>query len=211
MNTHQHIGAATLAADELLLDGRLATLAAAVRATAPAALRDQLDAATDHVEHRLRDAAAAGHGHFHNGPADDHPAWVRLGALHALVSWTESAANTCMHAPTPTRPQPIAAAAWKPDLVVCARCTHLLALPRNSAADRTCDGCGHLTGTQQDDGIHPGLIQLGPLMWSFGACTTCHYRPAPPATSAGRSVRSGSSKTRNAARASRSRPDWSVR
>lgn len=176
MTATTDVGAAVLAADDLILGPRLTQLAATVRATAPGWLLDQLDAATDQVTAGFHHAAAAGRVHLQCSPAAEHPGWVRLGALHALVSWTAGTATTCMHAPALHRPQPVSGAAWKPDLIVCAACTHLLAVRRGDVVDRTCDGCGHITtGTANGDGVYPGTVQLGPLMWSFGCCERCRY------------------------------------
>ena len=109
------------------------------------------------------------------GPAE-HPDWVRLGLISAFMGWILGRSSTCLHNPDPRYPQPIAAAAWKPGLVVCGRCAHLLAIPRNSVKDRTCDGCGRVTtGPENDDGIWPNTIVHGPLVYSLGTCRDCLY------------------------------------
>ncbi len=77
------------------------------------------------------------------------------------------------HVPDLRRPQAVAAAAWKPRLVTCSACTGLLALPRNSTADRRCDGCGTVTtGVENGDGIFPGLVVV---VLMFGLCSDCKY------------------------------------
>lgn len=169
-------GRVALAFDELLCDPDLAPIAAQLRDRVPTALLDQCDAAAAHVHANL-DTAARGWGVDgqvgYTAPSDV-PGWVRLGALTTLAGWLTGRASTCLHAPHPTRPQPLAAAAWKPGLIVCGRCTHLLTLPRRSTADRTCDGCGHVvTGVEHHDGIRPTLIVVGALSYLFGTCRDC--------------------------------------
>ncbi|SCL20480.1 hypothetical protein [Micromonospora inyonensis] len=86
--------------------------------------------------------------------------------------------------PAPTRPAPAApvvAAAWKPGLIVCHACTYLTALPRGSDRDRTCDACGRVcAGVEHGDGIHPGMVQLGPLVYQYGVCGDCKPITADP-------------------------------
>lgn len=107
-------------------------------------------------------------------PAGDVPGWIRLDMLSAYVGWVAGRARTCMHSPNAARPDPVYAAAWRPGLVVCTRCTHLLELPRGSAEDRRCDGCGRVTtGPEHGDGIRPSRVQYGPLILAFGVCGDC--------------------------------------
>jgi hypothetical protein len=102
------------------------------------------------------------------------PAWLRLSMLNALVVWASGRADTCLHQPTVHRPEPVFATAWKPNLVACGRCVPLTVLPRGSAADRTCDCCGRVTtGIENDDGIHPGRLAFGSMVFAFGACRDC--------------------------------------
>ncbi len=166
-------GPLTLALDDLLCSPDLDLLAAELRATLPTSLLDQADAAARDIAHRLQPTAARfGMQARHPSPVDV-PAWLRLGALHALTGWAAGHADTCRHNPNPHRPQPVAAAAWRPDLIVCGACTHLLAIPNGSPTDRTCDACGQ----ECDDGIYPCTIVLGLLAYAFGVCGDC--RPAP--------------------------------
>lgn len=109
-------------------------------------------------------------------PADV-PAWVRLGMFATLAQWGSGTADTCMHNPSPARPEPVTAVAWKPGLVACPACGgHLFRLPRNSDADRRCDGCGRVTrGLEHDDGIIPSTVQMGALLYTVGACSDCAW------------------------------------
>ena len=66
------------------------------------------------------------------------PAWVRLGAYDVLLAWFQGRADTCLLAPSPLNPEPVFAAAYKPNLLVCQRCTHLLVV-RGEADDHELD------------------------------------------------------------------------
>jgi hypothetical protein len=152
-----------------LTSGQLAEL----RAMMPAWLVDQADAAADQIRRALPDAHAAG------APLTvaEHPDWVRLAICDTFVTWWQGRHTTCTHAPHPLRPRPVASAAWKPGVVVCARCTHLLALPDGSTADRTCDGCGRIVAGHGDDLMYPCTVIAGILTYSVGACADCRYWP----------------------------------
>ncbi|MDL4815478.1 hypothetical protein [Actinomadura opuntiae] len=172
MNT----GRIALQLDELLCD-LTPDQAAALRAALPTGFRDQLDAAATHTRQSLAAATAAGVLTRHAPiPTADHPAWIRLGITDTLVRWHAGSADTCMHAPHPLRPRPVFAAAWRPGLVVCGACGHLLAIPPDSDTDRTCDGCGKVTaGPAHDDPIYPLTIVCGALTYQAGACRDCQY------------------------------------
>lgn len=99
------------------------------------------------------------------------PEWVRLGMYDALLGWSEGTAATCIHQPNFGRPEPVYAAAWKPGVVVCAKCRHLLAV--TGVADTVCDGCGHECQGMPDDGIMPVSAFVGALSYSLGVCMSC--------------------------------------
>lgn len=101
------------------------------------------------------------------------PDWVRLAALETFAEWVTGRGRTCMHAPDPDRPQPVIAAAWRPGLVVCAECLHLLCgLSRTE--DARCDACGRVTtGVENRDGIRPYGTFIGPLTYRVGVCEDC--------------------------------------
>lgn len=131
-------------------------------------LVDQLEAATRQVHTRMLDQGAA------DVTVADLPEAIVLQVLDQLDQWWHGRVSTCLHAPDPRRPQSVVAAAWKPGLIVCGDCTHLLRLPRKSAADRTCDLCGRIVTGRDDDPIYPTTLQWAALLYLWGACTDCH-------------------------------------
>lgn len=174
------LGRLVLDTDALLCSPDYPRLAEWLRTAVPTDQLDQLDAAVDQVRAGTDAAVAAGvaAGSLLLSPGE-HPDWARLGALAALVTWLGGRGSTCVHSPHPIRPQPIVAAAWRPDLMVCAACTHLLRLPCNNPADRTCDACGRVcTGVDAGDPIWPASFVIGPLQYLLGACIDCRYWPA---------------------------------
>ena len=101
--------------------------------------------------------------------------WVRFCALDTVLGWVEGRGRTCMHSPSWRRPEPTFSCAWKPGLVVCVRCTHLLAAV--GVADRTCDRCGReCLGVEVDDPVYPGAVFIGEMAYEYGTCGDC--RPA---------------------------------
>lgn len=174
-----HLGQAALNIDAFLHQPHAAATIQACRDAAQAAgyghLLDQADAAADHAT-AVTTAAARQHGATHiNIHANSQPEWIRLTILETLVKWIAGKADTCPHSPTPVRPQPVIAAAWRPGLVACARCPHLLRLRPGSAKDRTCDGCG--TVVFEAGELWAATIVYGPLSFSFGACGACRFWP----------------------------------
>jgi hypothetical protein len=165
----------TLVLERAMLDPRFAQVVATIRAAMPSHQRDQADAAID--------AATASVLKLNELISDDPtrvaqpgdiPGWLRLSVLDAFVSFAQGAAATCRHNPDPRYPTPVYAAVWKPGLITCGYCLHLFSLGRGSAADCTCDSCGRVCVGQDDsDAIHPGLIQLGPVVVQYGACSDC--------------------------------------
>ena len=98
--------------------------------------------------------------------------WMRLGLLDTLLAWFAGTGNTCLHMPDPRRPEPVWSCAWKPRLVVCNHCLHLLKTAGD--ADRTCDCCGHLcAGTDTDDPIYICTVLLSALTYQAGTCRDC--------------------------------------
>lgn len=171
-------GRAALHADDLARTdpAEFVRLAVHARAVLPTGQLDQMDAATDETVRQLRTVAAVIGYRFDETPVGAHPPWVTIGAFAALTGWALDTARTCLHSPSPARPEPVMAAAWRPDLIVCSGCVHLLPLPRGSTADRTCDGCGHVTaGPEHDDPISVGVLQVGPLAYQLGACRSCRW------------------------------------
>ncbi len=83
-----------------------------------------------------------------------------------------------MHSPTPQHPQPVFAVAWRPGLIACALCPHLLHVGMGTRAGRTCDLCGRVVDGLPDDPIYPMTLAFGLLLYRAGFCTAC--RPLPP-------------------------------
>lgn len=172
-------GRAVLALDDILCK-LTPEQAAAFRASTPTWLLDQTDAAAGEIRQNLKAINDAGIAEtLAERSASEHPAWVRLGVMDTVVRWWLGEHTGCLHDPHPTRPQPVAAAAWKPGLVVCGQCTHLLSIARQTAADRTCDCCGRVVTGQDDDLMHPFVVVAGLLSYAVGACQDCKYSDAP--------------------------------
>jgi hypothetical protein len=129
---------------------------------------DQVTAAADQAMKYAQTASGAQPGAV---PQDQIPAWIRLGALDAVLGWLDRTGRTCMHDPDPLKPSPVYAAAWRPGLVTCMECTHLLE-PRGKAAF-ICDCCGHQCDEDAGDPIWPGMLGLGGMTFEFGCCTDC--------------------------------------
>ena len=101
----------------------------------------------------------------------DVPEWLRLSVLDTAVTFAAGNADTCMHQPSITRPEPLLAAAWRPGLVTCRSCPHLFWLTGD--ADRTCDRCGYFGSGLPDDGITTGGIRFGPMAFAYALCVDC--------------------------------------
>lgn len=94
--------------------------------------------------------------------------WIRLGATMAFSSYATGQGRTCLHSPRPSRPAPVFAAAWHPDLAVCGRCRHLLAAPRGTTY--RCDRCG----VDSEPGrFRVNQLLLGHFAWEYGVCDDC--------------------------------------
>jgi hypothetical protein len=185
MSKRTRVGRTALALDDLITRPDAVRLLDELRALNPVDFQDQVDAAAEQVAVGMRRVVERGimQGFSELIPADA-PEWVRIGALTSLADWAAGEARTCLHAPHPSRPQPVAAAAWKPGLITCGHCTHLFRLT-DRRADRTCDGCGHVTtGVANGDGITPNIVSMSCLTWMFGCCTACQGEFAVSARSA---------------------------
>ncbi len=174
-------GPVALALDEVLTNPELvASVAELAAVLVDPSTRDQLAAAardTDHLADALTEAGVFG-PRMEFG-AEEVPGWLRLPLFELWCSWVLGRASTCMHAPRVDRPQPVFSAAWRPGLIACVRCAHLLQLRPRSIADRTCDSCGRVTtGPENGDGIHPSAVLFGMVTYYFGACGDC--RPWEP-------------------------------
>jgi hypothetical protein len=168
----------TLALEELMTHPRYPEVAARLRALLPGHILDQADAAVDETLVMTKALAALLGARSGAVYPDELPGWLRLVVLDAWVGYVTGRARTCRHNPSAASPRPVFAAAWKPDLITCAGCIVLLSLRKDSAADRTCDACGHCcAGVDDNDGIYPALIQLGPMTFQYGTCIDCRQTP----------------------------------
>ena len=169
MNTSQR-GQLVLAIDELLCTDP--ERAAALANDVPTWVLDQYKAAAQQVYARIPAVAASTDSTVSSSTLSQAPGWVRLNVLDTIVGWSAGHGQVCVHQPHPSRPQPVVAAAWKPGLVACGHCTHLLRIKSGSIADRTCDGCGSV---DPHDGLYPTTVTVGPLIYSLGVCQTCRW------------------------------------
>ncbi|WP_432051121.1 hypothetical protein [Verrucosispora sp. NA02020] len=165
-----------LALEAVMTHPRYGELIEQLRALAPTHVVDQVDAATADALHITTTTGrhALGVDHVTPTTVEQTPGWLRLGLLDTFTAWLAGKASTCRHAPDPHRPQPVIAAAWRPGVITCGQCIHLTALPRGSDRDRTCDACGRVcAGVEHGDGIYPGMVQFGPLIYHYGTCGDC--------------------------------------
>lgn len=159
-------GKAALLLEELLLDPvALQQAMEQLLPLMPAGYLDQVQAASDQV-------LAAAHNCY--ADAKGVPGWLRLGLLTEFVSFSLGESTTCVHQPSIGRPEPVITCAWKPRLAVCAKCEHLLRVPRGSVADRTCDCCGTVVdGVIDVDPMWCGFVGHGPMIFKYGVCASC--------------------------------------
>lgn len=164
-----------LALEALMLNPQYDQFVERARTVMPVGLVDQADAAATEAHAILAGAAVRlCDDQAHGATAGDLPGWLRLGLLDTLATFAAGRATTCRHNPDAARPRPVLAAAWRPGMVVCPACAHLLSLKHNPAADAVCDSCGHqCAGVEHGDGIYPGMVQLGPMIYQYGTCGGC--------------------------------------
>lgn len=160
----------TLARDTARLDVRdRRELAQGMVEDCPPGLLDQYRAAAEHTVAALTENMPSARSYR----VDEVPDAVLVSILHELMQWGAGRQRTCIHRPDPARPQPVLAAAWKPGVVVCPACTHLLRLPRGSVKDRTCDLCGHVAAGPPTDPVLPVAAAYGPFVYLYGCCRGC--------------------------------------
>jgi hypothetical protein len=135
------------------------------------AIIDQTHAARDEAVAAWESAHPDTGRTVHDTPDD----WIRLPLLDTVAKWTQDRANTCIHHPTPLRPEPVWACAWKPGLIVCTKCQWMLSVGvAGTPADRRCDRCGRVVaGTDNDDPIWSSTVWFNQLGYTFGACRDC--------------------------------------
>ena len=100
--------------------------------------------------------------------------WIRLSIYDTELKWRHGTGKTCLHAPGQRDGELAYACAWKPNLVVCNRCTDLLKPKRGT--ENICDGCGHVCGgidNGNDDPIHTVTVWYNTLAYQIGVCRDC--------------------------------------
>lgn len=143
----------------------------ALRKRVPVHVVDQFDAAASHTDRIFADTAQrmnAKRGECEYGKAPD---WLRLSLARTWSAFTAGTIDTCQHAPSIHRPEPVVAAVWRPNLLVCIACIHLTKAP--GATDRVCDRCRRVCAGLPGDGIHPCSLTFGPLIYFYGLCRGC--------------------------------------
>jgi hypothetical protein len=135
------------------------------------AFEDQAGAAQAQMETMFRSLPAVGTVVSRETEWGHHPEWARLGLLRSQLRWVQGESRLCSHKPQATRPQPVAAFAWKPNFVACARCSHRATPQAGSVEHYTCDACGKVG----EDMVTDSALFLGPFMYTFGCCDTCAY------------------------------------
>lgn len=171
--TDAELGPVVLAFDQLMCDmtpEEAEAIRTATRATMGTAWVDQTTAANDDAVRIAQLSMAGRGGTSHAIHAAALPGWFRLGAHDTYTAWLAGNVRTCVHNPDPDRPAPTFAVAWRPRLVVCIRCPHLIKATR--AEDVICDGCGRDT---TGHGITPNTVVIGNGMsYTAGACADCN-------------------------------------
>jgi hypothetical protein len=169
------VTAAAVALDKFLIQLTEADRAR-MRRSAPVDLVDQFDAATAETDQLM-----AGIGRAHDATLGGYdyaevPTWLRLALVDTWHGFTTGTIDTCTHQPVVSRPEPVVAAVWRPNLIACAACIHLTRAV--GVVDRTCDECGRVCAGLPGDGIHPCSISFGPLLYFYGLCRGCFTEAA---------------------------------
>lgn len=129
----------------------------------PTAFADQLQAASADAHNRLKRAGHLPRLTFTADPPV--PPWLHELFQHHCDALTGGQGRVCPH--IGPAPRVVCAFAWTPGLLTCPGCRHL-ATP-DTAEDNTCDQC-----RQPADLLWPGIAQLGPILFAYGLCDTCH-------------------------------------
>lgn len=94
------------------------------------------------------------------------PEWIRLSMMDTVMQWAKGNAVLCMHQPDMLHPQPLYMAAWKPGMIVCGHCAHMLVADADQ--DFLCDFCGG-----EADPIQRVVVQAGAMQFFAGVCVQC--------------------------------------
>lgn len=127
------------------------------------AFADQARAAVTEAEHIAERAATRAGAKLR--PGVQNATAVRL--VRELDARALFGLATCGH--LPASPAVGWWIAWAPDLMRCVRCaSDVLRATRGTREDQRCDGCGQVV-----DWIHSGVLQVGPVVITFGLCGDC--------------------------------------
>ena len=94
------------------------------------------------------------------------PDGIRLSHARTLVGWFTDTGETCPHRPNYLSPEPVFAAAWEPNLVVCLACKAML----DPTPDH-CNLCGDQFEGENDAGFLISII--GTMAYGVSVCRTC--------------------------------------
>ena len=123
---------------------------------------DQVDAARDEAALLVASLAAG------RAPVMvEAPEWLVLLVAEAFLAYVTGLAETCPCVPSPERPAPVHAAAWRPGVIACASHGAYLFALRGEAA-RTCDRCGTVAAE-----VFTDAIVAGPVTFQVGLCPDC--------------------------------------
>ena len=104
----------------------------------------------------------------------DHPTpWLAEQIRTLLAALVTGKGQICPH--IGTSPRVVHAAVWRPGVLACPTCRHLL--DPGPLEENTCDRCRTLTPN-----LNPAMAAIGPVILAFGLCDTCAdvIDPTPP-------------------------------
>jgi hypothetical protein len=101
----------------------------------------------------------------------DLPDWLQAKIRTQTQAWTDGTVRVCTHDPRPGAP--VYMVAWKPELVTCPQCTHLLLVVTDHDQANRCDCCRRVTAGTEEDHTYGAQATLGALTYSFAACSAC--------------------------------------
>lgn len=108
--------------------------------------------------------------------AEDWPDWLRAAVLATFQAWAVGTAYLCEHRPGLTAPSPVFGNALLPGWVVCGDCLSMLRFPAGDLRDRTCYGCGVVTGEEPSDAtLFVGFAAWGVLTLVYTCCADCKF------------------------------------
>lgn len=98
---------------------------------------------------------------------EDLPVWLAAKLYAGREGWRLGIARCCVHNPSPGRAI-VHMCSWKPEIVACPRCTHLLAIAKSDPRTHQCDCCGR-------DGVDTtgGKMTIAGITYWFAVCESC--------------------------------------